>query len=589
VTKYCAECMLWNTYPPIVILNMTASTEESTQVIDRSRYRHILWFFSRVIIHLVWYDLFLGRIFKSSIRQSRSERFRQLSRRFRILAVEMGGVMIKLGQFLSSRVDVLPPEITDELAGLQDEVPPVPIEGIQEVLTAELGDLTQHFSEFEIEPLAAASLGQAHRAWLLSSGRSRSTRGPSVVVKVQRPRIEDIVRTDLAALFVVARWAMRYKPIRKRADVPALMQEFATTLWEELDYETEADNAEKFAEIFTGNDDIVVPSVYREHSTRRILVLEDVSGIKITEVDEIQAAGVDTSKVAALILDVYFQQIFKEGFFHADPHPGNLFVIPYGVERRRSDDLSRPFRVSFVDFGMVGHIEELMGDNLRRVLVSVTQRDARGLTEAFNDLGFFLPGTDLDRITEAQEVILDHIWGRNLLELTRPDPQEMHELSQEFRDLLFDFPFQVPQDFVFLGRAMGMLSGLTSLLDPNINPWHLAEKYGREIISTQEALDISLNALTDWLKLFVFLPGQLNRFLIAAEGGRLRVRPIPDRTLMRQLNRIERRISRPNWSFIAAALLLSGTLLYINGETELAIISWLLAGFFLLVALLPGS
>jgi predicted unusual protein kinase regulating ubiquinone biosynthesis (AarF/ABC1/UbiB family) len=568
---------------------MTAFTEESTQVIDRSRYRHILWFFSRVIIHLVWYDLLLGRIFKSSIRRSRSERFRRLSRRFRTLAVEMGGVMIKLGQFLSSRVDVLPPEITDELAGLQDEVPPVPIEGIQEVLSDELGDLSQHFSEFEIEPLAAASLGQAHRAWLLSTGRSGNTRGPSVVVKVQRPRIEDIVRTDLAALFVVARWAMRYKPIRKRADVPALMQEFATTLWEELDYESEADNAERFAEIFAANDDILIPAVYREHSTRRVLVLEDVSGIKITDVDEIEAAGIDSSKVAALILDVYFQQIFKEGFFHADPHPGNLFVIPYGSDRRRTDDLTRPFRVSFVDFGMVGHIEELMGDNLRRVLVSVTQRDARGLTEAYNDLGFFLPGSDLDRITEAQEIILDHIWGRNLLELTRPDPQEMHELSQEFRDLLFDFPFQIPQDFIFLGRAMGMLSGLTSLLDPNINPWHLAEKYGREIISTQEALNISLNALTEWLKLFVFLPGQLNRFLIAAEGGRLRVRTIPDRTLMRQLKKIERRINRPNWSLIAAALLLSGTLLYINGETDLAIVSWLLAGFFFLLMLLPRS
>ncbi|MFN2190243.1 MAG: ABC1 kinase family protein, partial [Candidatus Promineifilaceae bacterium] len=397
-----------------------------------------------------------------------------------------------------------------------------------------------------------------------------------------------IVQTDLAALFVVSRWAMRYKPIRKRADVPALMQEFATTLWEELDYESEAGNAERFAEMFAGNDDVVIPAVYREHSTRRVLVLEDVSGIKITDIDGIAASGVDTSKVAVLILDAYFQQIFKERFFHADPHPGNLFVIPYGPQRRRTEG-SRSFRVSFVDFGMVGHIEELTGDYLRRVLVSITQRDARGLTEAWNDLGFFLPGTDLDRITEAVGIVLDHMWGRNLLELSRPDPEEMQELTREFRDLLFDFPFQVPQDFIFLGRALGMISGLTSLLDPTINPWHLAEKYGREIVSGQEALDISINALTEWLKLFVSLPGQLNRFLIAAEGGTLRVRTIPDRTILHQLTRIERRIGRPNWSLLAASLLLSGALLYVNDEITGAAICWLLAGFSFLLALLPKS
>lgn len=568
---------------------MTAFAEESNQVIDRSRYRHILWFFARVIIHLVWWDLFLGRIFKGSVRRSRPDRFRRLSRRFRALAVDMGGVMIKLGQFLSSRVDVLPPEITEELAGLQDEVPPVPFPDIQSVLDAELGDLSKHFSEFEMEPVAAASLGQAHRAWLVPSASRRTNRGPSVVVKVQRPAIEDIVRTDLAALNVVARWAMRYRPIQKRANVPALMDEFSTTLWEELDYVSEADNAEKFAEIFADNDDIVIPAVYRQHSTRRVLVLEDVSGIKITDIDGIMAEGIDTSELAELVLDAYFQQIFKEGFFHADPHPGNLFVLPYGPESRRSDGRSRRFRLAFVDFGMVGHIEDLMGDNLRRVLVSVTQRDARGLTEAYNDLGFFLPGTDLDRITEAQERILDQLWGRNLLELSQPDPREMQELGQEFRDLLFEFPFQVPQDFVFLGRALGMLSGLATLLDPNINPWHLAERYGREIISSREALDISFTALAEWLKLFIFLPSQLNRVLVAAEGGRLRVHTQPDRSLVRQLNRIERRLNRPNWSLLAAATLLSGTILYINGEVELGIISWGFAGFFFLLTILPRS
>jgi predicted unusual protein kinase regulating ubiquinone biosynthesis (AarF/ABC1/UbiB family) len=566
---------------------MTASTEESTQVIDRSRYRHILWFFARVIIHLVWWDLFLGRFLKEPVRRTRPERFRRLSGRFRVLAVNMGGVMIKLGQFLSSRVDVLPPEITEELSGLQDEVPPVPFTGIQEVLEAELGELGQHFSEFEEVPVAAASLGQAHQAWLVPSDRRQRTRGQAVVVKVQRPGIEDLVRTDLAAINVVARWAMRYRPIRKRANVPALMNEFSSTLWEELDYVSEADNAERFAEIFSGHDEIVIPFVYRQHSTRRVLVLEDVSGIKITDLEGMKAAGIDSSEVAERVLDAYFQQIFKTGFFHADPHPGNLFVLPNGSERRRSDGRNRPFRLSFVDFGMVGHIEDLMGDSLRSVLVSITQRDARGLTEAYNDLGFFLPGSDLDRITEAQERLLNQLWGRNLLELSKPDPREMHELTREFRDILFEFPFQVPQDFIFLGRAVGMLSGLASVLDPDINPWHLAEKYGREIIRSQEAWDISIAAVTEWLKLFIALPTQLNRVLAEAELGRLKVRMLPDQSLLTQLNRIERRIGRPNWSVLAAAMLLSGTLLYTNGEMELGILSWTIAVFLFVLMLLP--
>jgi predicted unusual protein kinase regulating ubiquinone biosynthesis (AarF/ABC1/UbiB family) len=212
-----------------------AETASTPSIIDRGRYRKILWFFGRVVLHLVWWDLIVGRVFKKRVRGSRPSRFRRMSRSFRELAIEMGGVQIKLGQFLSSRVDVLPPEVTEELAGLQDEVPPVSFSEISAVLRDELGDPSDHFAFLDPTPLAAASLGQAHRARLHGSNGHQ----PEVVVKVQRPGIAVIVQTDLAALRVVARWAMRYRPIRKRADVPALMDEFAETLWEELDYDLE--------------------------------------------------------------------------------------------------------------------------------------------------------------------------------------------------------------------------------------------------------------------------------------------------------------------------------------------------------------
>jgi predicted unusual protein kinase regulating ubiquinone biosynthesis (AarF/ABC1/UbiB family) len=563
---------------------MTTNVEESNEVIDRARYRKILIFFAGVIANIVWWDLLVGRLFKGPVRRGRPERFRRMSRRFRQVAIEMGGVMIKLGQFLSARVDVLPPEITEELAGLQDEVPPVPFEEIESVLAAELGDVNAHFSHFWASPLAAASLGQAHKARLVPSeanGDGHDTK--AVVVKVQRPDIEDIVRTDLAALRVVSRWVMRYKPIRRRANVPALIEEFSSTMWEELDYISEADNAERFAEMFADDPGVRIPGVYRQHSTRRVLVLEDVSAIKITDIEEITAAGVDRGQVAVRLLDAYFYQIFKKGFFHADPHPGNLFIQPVRPSPGDANGSTNPFVLTFVDFGMVGHVEELMGQNLRQVLVAVSQKDARALTEAYNDLGFFLPGSDLDRIAEAQEQILDQIWGRSITELSQPDPEEVREFSQEFRDIMFEFPFQVPQDFIFLGRALGMLSGLSTLLDPDINPWLLVEKYGRDVIRSREGLEFGLATLIEWAQIFIAMPSRIDRLLTAAETGRLRVQMTHDRTLLRRLDRIERQLSRPNWSLLAAVFLLCGTLFYVNGEVALSVVFWIFAGVFLLL------
>ncbi len=505
----------------------------------------------------------MGRVplVRNWVRQSRPERFRRWARRFRVLAVDMGGVMIKLGQFFSSRVDVLPPEITDELQGLQDEVPPEAWPDIQAVLRAELGTSNGRFARIEEEPLAAASLGQAHRAWLPPNEPGK-TLGESVVVKVQRPFIEQIVRTDMSALKVVARWTMYYPPISRRADVPALMEEFGATLWEELDYVSEADNAERFAEMYAGSEEIIIPAVYREHSTARVIVLEDVEAIKITDTEAMAAAGIDPKLVAERLLETYFLQIFKEGFFHADPHPGNLFVRPY-PESIWDPSEPRQFWLVFIDFGMVGRVPDLMGDNLRKVLVSVTQRDAQQITEAYNDMGFFLPNADLDRITEAQNKVLDRIWGRNLLELARPDPQEMQELGFEFRDLLFEFPFQVPQDFIYLGRCLGMVSGLVSLLDPEINPWYQIEKFGQELIQSQDVREFSVEAAWQLVRPYLSTPIRVQKLLATVEKGRLQVQSVPDRETLRRLDRIEKRLGQIAWSIFGAAGMISAALFYL--------------------------
>ncbi|MDX1686976.1 MAG: AarF/UbiB family protein [Candidatus Promineifilaceae bacterium] len=542
---------------------MPLEREMGGEGIDQARYRRITRFFAGVILHIIWWDILLRRIAAERVLASRPRRWRRLSRDFRELAVEMGGVLIKLGQFLSARVDVLPPEITDELSGLQDEVPPVETEAILDVMREDLGVLSERFAEIEREPLAAASLGQVHRAWL----RPRlddAERGAPVVVKVRRPGIVSIVQTDLAALRVVARWVMRYRPIRRRADLPALMEEFARTLWEELDYEMEADNAQRFAEMFAGDPGVYIPFVYRRHSTERVLVLENVEAIKIINVTGIEEAGVDRAEVAERLLDTYLKQIFEEGFFHADPHPGNLFVQPRsGLAAPTAENGARPFCLIFVDFGMVGRIESLMGENLRRVLVAVTQKDARALTEAYRDLGFFLPNADLERITEAQAALLDELWGRKLLELAQPDPQEVQELTREFRDILFDFPFQVPHDFVYLGRALGMLSGLASRLDPEINPWYQIERYGRAMIRSQELREVGWEALLESLRPLAGLPFQLQRVLSDAEQGRLRVQTAADQRTLRRLERIERKLTQLQLTVVGAAGLVTAAVLFL--------------------------
>ena len=524
------------------------------------RYRRILIFFGGIILHVIWWDLFIRRLplLGNRVLASRPTRWRRWAGRFRRLAIEMGGVMIKLGQFLSARVDVLPPEITEELQGLQDEVPPVPSWIIFETLRIELGDLSARFVHVDEQPIAAASLGQAHRGQLLPG--SENEPGESVVIKIQRPHIEEIVQVDLAALRVVARWIMRYRPIGRRADVPALLEEFAVTLYEELDYGQEIENAARFAAIFADDDGIYAPRIYREHCTSRVIVLEDVEAIKITDVTRITAVNINPAEVADRVLDAYFRQIFRERFFHADPHPGNLFIRPRDDVAWDPETESCPFVLIFIDFGMMGRVPNFVGNNLSKLLVSVTQKDAQKLTEAYRDLGFFLPGADLERITEAQAVLLERIWGRKLLDLARPDPQEVQELGQEFRDILFDFPFQIPQDFIYLGRALGMVSGLVSLLDPEINPWYQIEKYGLALLKEQMAEGPG-EALREAIRPYLGLPGRIQRLVTAAENGRLQLQT-SDKELHRRLERVEKKLAQLNWSILAAASVISATLLF---------------------------
>lgn len=574
---------------------------------QRSRYRRIVIFFFRVLLGLALWDLVFPRIGLGKLSQrNRTRRLRKHAIGYRRMAVEMGGVLIKVGQFLSTRVDVLPVEITEELAGLQDEVPPEIFENIQIVTEEQFGmPLQEKFFTFDREPIAAASLGQAHHATLRVRRRSmkvnspitessgappkfsendeRSTPGDydviDVIVKVQRKDIEIIIATDIAALRTVGGWLQRYPPIKKRADIPSLLDEFTRTLYEEIDYLAEGRNAETFAANFEEFPGVLVPRVIWSHTSRRVLSLEDVRGIKINNYQEINANGISRKDVASRLLDTYLKQIFEDGFFHADPHPGNLFISPI------TDSDDKEWLLTFVDFGMVGRLPPNIFDGMRELLIGVGTRDPARVVAAYQMLGFLLPGADLGLIEKAEAKIFDSFWGRDMGELSQIDPSEMLEFVKEFRELLYEFPFQIPQDFIFIGRSVGILSGLCTGLDPNFNIWDHLVPFANKILAEEihQNRDKWIDEIGNYFKLLIGLPNRIESFMNKFERGEISVR---DMQLISQVNQLERAINKLTLSILFLSFLICGFILYGSGFITLSIIFFTIAVFLFLSSLI---
>lgn len=549
----------------------------------RGRYLRILFFFWGVIIRFIFWELLLARLgLRRWVRGTRSERLRREAVRFRVLAIHMGGVMIKVGQFLSSRLDVLPPEVTSELSGLQDEVPAEAYEAIKELAESELGaPLAEKFEWVDETPLAAASLGQVHRARLrpaASEGVENETDGfRKVVIKVQRPYIEQIVEVDLSALARVGRLLMRYRPVRQHADVPALLREFSSTVREEIDYIHEAENAAKFFDMFKDDPDVHVPRVVRNLTTLRVLTLEDVYAIKITDYAAITAAGIDRAEVARRLFDTYLKQIFVDGFVHADPHPGNLFVTPLSTDG--SSGAPR-WQLTFVDFGMTAQVHEGVREGLREMLIGVGTKDAGRVVKSYQKLGMILPGADLRLIEQAESQVFDRFWGMSMQELRRTNPDELRKFAHQYRDLVFSMPFQVPQNLIMLGRTMAILSGMCTGLDPDFNLWNQIAPYARKLIEQEAAqgFDFWLDQLGEMVQTLLALPSQTSRLLARAEAGELTVQ-VPQ--VSRDIGALTKSVNRLTAGVIFASLLLGGVFLYNDGHILLG--ESLLAGSGLLL------
>ena len=555
----------------------------------RTRYRRIVTFFARVTLHLVVCDLILPHLgFRRWAQRTRSDRLRRIAAAFRAHAVHMGGVLIKVGQFLSSRLDVLPVEITAELAQLQDEVPPEDLSAIRRVAEADLGArLDDAFVSFDPVPLAAASLGQVHRARLRhaapqgqgqdegASGADRAQHTPTVlvdvVVKIQRPNIDAIIATDLAALRTVGGWLRRYRPIRRRADVPALLDEFTRILYEEIDYLAEGRNAEAFAAHFVARPGVRIPRVFWTHTTKRVLTLEDVYAIKIGDHSAISAAGVDRAEVAQRLVAAYLQQIFEDGFFHADPHPGNLFVQPLGA----AGTAERPWELVFVDFGMVGRVPPNLRAGLREAIIATATKDAARMVQSFQMLDLLLPHADLALLERAEAKAFEQFWGKSLAELQQISHREMREFAGEFRELVYTMPFQFPQDLILLGRAMAILSGMCTGLDPAFNVWHSTAPYAEKLIAEEAVSGRAFwtGELSTMARALLALPRRAESVLAQMERGDLAVR---NPQLSEQVAAIERAVRRLVGAVVFAALLAGGIQLTLAGHVGLS--AALLAG-----------
>ncbi|MGC4173959.1 ABC1 kinase family protein [Demequina sp.] len=526
-------------------------------VTGRARYRRILRFAAWHIAVTWWFDIVLPRVgLRRVSERNRGDRMVEFARRFRVLAVELGGLMIKVGQYMSSRLDVLPEEITKELEGLQDEVPAVPFADIKALVQTELGlSFERVYAEVDTAPVAAASLGQVYRV-RLSTADAVEAGFEAAVVKVQRPGIDAIVDVDLAALRRIARWISRLKAVSKRADVPALIEEFATTSLEEIDYLHEGQSAERFASLFADDPTVTVPRVAWERTTRRVLTLEDVTAIKVSDTDALRAAGISPADVANRFAEVMFDQFFIHGFFHADPHPGNIFVSPgpLGAD-------GPPWSLVFVDFGMMGEVPATLRANLRKLLVSAAARDGKGIVAAMRDAEVLLPGADVHELEVMMTKLFARFGGMGFAELRDVDPKEFVHFADEFGDLLLSQPFQLPENFLLIGRAASLTSGLCSSLDPSYNLWDSVEPYAQQLLKSESG-----NLVMDFVKQAVDvaqiawgLPSRVDSVISRLEDGTL---PVSVPKVEAAVVRIERIAKRAVGALLFVGLLVAGAVIY---------------------------
>lgn len=395
------------------------------------------------------------RLLRRPKREQRTATHERAARMILRTALSMRGVIIKMCQAVATRADVFPPPFIEILKQCHDAVPPRPFQEIRGVVERELGKpLDAVFADFEPEPLASASLAQVHRARLVD--------GRPVAVKVQYPDIEDIVRTDLANMRRACRVYEFFDP--QPLELLPLLTELTTHIGMELDFLREADNADRVRELFADDPGVVVPRVHRQWSTRRVLVMELVDGIKVTEKDALVEAGLDPADVVQDLMHVFVQMILASGFFQADPHPGNIFVRPRPLEAAGDAEASARPQLVIVDFGLSKELPEGFGLGLFELMFSMMTLNEAAMIRAFQELGFETKTGDPSTFVEiARRMMRRSDTGRFEGEFTEEMTDELFEAIRE------NPVVRVPSDFVLVGRVFSLLSGIAHTLGHRAN------------------------------------------------------------------------------------------------------------------------
>ncbi|RNJ79491.1 MAG: AarF/ABC1/UbiB kinase family protein [Nitrosopumilus sp. B06] len=390
----------------------------------------------QVLFRLLPSVLALRKDRKTWIKQDRSQinpgQFQKNARKMLDTFVSLGPVYIKLGQWLSSRADILPQPYLVELAKLQDSVPAAPFEQVRPIIERDLGSILEHFDEIDTNSISGASLGQVYRG---------TVSGQQVVVKVKRPGIEKIVEQDIKVLKKVLPLAMRFVDPNLRHSARAMLAQFTETISEEMDYTAESENLKKIKEAMKGTDKVVIPAVFDELSSKNILTMEYIPGIKVTDVERLDRQGIDREQLVIDVHKVFFTMLLKHSIFHADPHPGNISITDNG-------------RLILYDYGMVGRINDETRRRLIRLYLALVEKNPARVVNAMDDLGMLTPGYNRTVIEKGIELSIRAMHGN------KPDEMEVQSLMELANQTMSRFPFILPKNLALYMRMATIIEGI---------------------------------------------------------------------------------------------------------------------------------
>ncbi|NEO04823.1 MAG: AarF/ABC1/UbiB kinase family protein [Moorea sp. SIO3I8] len=481
--------------------------------------------------------------------------------------LDLGPTFIKVGQLFSTRADLFPSEYVEELSKLQDRVPAFSYEQVEQIIQEDLGKpIKELFSAFDPIPLAAASLGQVHKAQLRS--------GEEVAIKVQRPGLKKLFTIDLKILKGIAYYFQNHPDWGRGRDWSGIYEECCRILWQEIDYLNEGRNADTFRRNFRNYDWVKVPRIYWRYTSSRVLTLEFLPGIKISSYEALEAAGLDRKLIARLGAEAYLQQLLNDGFFHADPHPGNIAVSHQGS-------------LIFYDFGMMGQIKANVREQLMETLFGIAQKDGDRVVTSLIELGALSPVSDMGPVRRSVQYMLDNFMDKPFEE------QSVSNISDDLYEIAYGQPFRFPATFTFVMRAFSTLEGVGKGLDPEFNFMEVAKPFALEIMTNGNTPDNNsfINELgrqaAQMSSTALGLPQRIESTIEKLERGdlRIRVRSIESDRVLRRLSGIQ---LGTNYTLLISAFTLSATILFVNGNVLLALVVVLVAAMlgFALIRLL---